>query len=118
MMPVDDNAIARANTAAEITRIFTHASLTAPLPSEDVRHIGQIVAARSGLSQRDAETRVMDTYARLQANVADAEAATKTALEVTREAVAYGTLWLFLSLLIGAFVASLSATFGGHMRDD
>ncbi len=42
----------------------------------------------------------------------------KNALDATRKTVAYGTLWLFLSLLIGAFVASLSATFGGHMRDD
>jgi len=26
-------------------------------------------------------------------------------------------LWLFISLLIGAFVASLSATYGGRQRD-
>ena len=30
---------------------------------------------------------------------------------------AYGALWLFASLLAGAFVASLSATWGGRMRN-
>lgn len=28
-----------------------------------------------------------------------------------------GALWLFVSLLVGAFVASLAATFGGRRRD-
>lgn len=33
------------------------------------------------------------------------------------KASADGALWLFISLLTGAFVASLAATFGGQRRD-
>ena len=32
--------------------------------------------------------------------------------------LAAGALWLFISLLIGAFVASFFATWGGRHRDD
>lgn len=39
------------------------------------------------------------------------------AAEKARKASAYGALWLFVSLLIGAFVASLAATYGGRRRD-
>ena len=34
-----------------------------------------------------------------------------------RKATAYAALWLFITLLIGAFFASLSATWGGRRRD-
>ena len=34
-----------------------------------------------------------------------------------RKASAYAALWIFVSLLAGAFVASLAATFGGRQRD-
>mgnify|MGYP006161209775 CR=1 FL=1 len=33
------------------------------------------------------------------------------------KATAYAALWLFITLLIGAFFASLSATWGGRRRD-
>ena len=46
-----------------------------------------------------------------------AEVATRDAADKARKASAYSALWLFVSLLIGAFVASLAATFGGRRRD-
>jgi hypothetical protein len=33
------------------------------------------------------------------------------------KAAAHASLWLFVSLLLGAFTASLCATFGGRQRD-
>lgn len=103
--------------AAEVSRIFMNVSRTEPLPAEDIRYVGQLVAQRTGLSQQDAEQRVTDTYARAQARLRDAEVAAREAADKTRKASAYGALWLFVSLLVGAFVASLSATFGGRRRD-
>ena len=41
----------------------------------------------------------------------------KDAADKARKASAYAALWLFVSLLVGAFVASLAATFGGRQRD-
>jgi hypothetical protein len=102
---------------SEVARIFMHAIRTGPLPADDVRYVGQVVAQRTGLTQQAAEKRVSDTYARVQAKLRDAETAAKDAAEKGRKASAYATLWLFISLLIGAFCASLAATYGGRRRD-
>ena len=105
------------NATAEVSRIFMNVGRTEPLPPEDVRYVGQIVAQRTGLSQQDAEKRVADVHASAQAKALDAEVAARAAADKARKASAYSALWLFVSLLIGAFVASLAATFGGRQRD-
>jgi hypothetical protein len=104
---------ATAASLSEVTRIFMSATPMETLPAEDVRYVGQIVAQRTGLTQQAAEKRVNDTYARVQEKLRDA----KATAEKARKASAYAALWLFISLLIGAFVASLAATYGGRRRD-
>ena len=106
-----------AAAASEVTRILMNSVRTGALPAEDVRYVGQVVAQRTGLNQVDAEKRVTDTYTRMQTRLRDAEVAAKQAADTARKASAYAALWLFVSLLIGAFVASLAATFGGRQRD-
>ena len=103
--------------ADEVSRIFMNVSRSEPLPPEDIRYVGQIVAQRTGLSQQEAEKRVADVHARALAKLRGAEVATRDAADKARKASAYSALWLFVSLLIGAFVASLAATFGGRRRD-
>ncbi len=100
--------------AAEVVRIFTANAGADSLPADDVRYLGQVVAQRTGLSQQDAEKRVADTYARMQAKVHETANATKAAADTARKASSYAALWLFISLLIGAFVSSLAATVGGR----
>lgn len=102
---------------AEITRIFMHVGRADALPPDDVRYVGQIVAQHTGLSQQEAERRVSATYAQVQAKLRDAEVTAKEVADQARKASAYGALWLFVSLLVGAFFASLAATFGGRRRD-
>lgn len=101
----------------EVTRIFMNTIRTGNPSAEDSRYVGQVVAQRTGLSQQDAEKRVTDTYARAQAKLRDIEIATKEAADKARKASAYSALWLFISLLIGAFIASLAAVYGGRQRD-
>ena len=72
---------------------------------------------RTGMNQADAERRVDDIYARVTKASADAQAAAKEAADKARKAAAHSALWMFVALLIGAFVASLAATFGGRQRD-
>jgi len=103
--------------AAEVSRIFMNVSRSEALPVEDIRYVGQIVARRTGLSQQEAEKRVAVVYTKVQARLHDAEAAARDTADKGRKASAYGALWLFVSLLVGAFVASLAATFGGRRRD-
>jgi hypothetical protein len=71
------------------------------VPAGDRTYVAQVVAARTGLSQTDAEKRVSDVI-----NQA------KAALDNARKAAAKLSLWLTASLLIGAFAASLVATEG------
>ncbi len=58
-----------------------------------------------------------DVYSRAQAKLHNAEVAAKEATDKARKASAHAALWMFVSLLIGAFVASLAATYGGRQRD-
>jgi len=102
---------------AEVAHIFMNSIHTGPLPAEDLRYVGLVVAQRTGLTQLDAEKRVVETYARVQAKLSEAETAAKQAADSARKAFVYASLWLFISLLIGAFVASFAATYGGRQRD-
>lgn len=106
-----------AGATREVARIIANAVSTGNLPADDSRYVGQIVAQRTGISQADAEKRVADSYARLQAKLRDAQNTAKEAADKARKASATASLWLFVSLLAGAFVASLSATYGGRRRD-
>ena len=102
---------------AEVTRIFVQSIRSGPLPLEDVRYVGKLVTQRTGLSQPEAEKRVTDTYTRIQTSLRDIETTAKQAADKARKASAYSALWLFISLLIGAFFASLAAVYGGRHRD-
>jgi hypothetical protein len=103
---------------AEVARIFTNAAATGKLPPEDARYAGQLVAQRTGMSQQEAEKRVNDTFNQIQTKKQEAETAAREAANKARKASAAAALWLFISLLIGAFVASFAAIYGGRQRDD
>ena len=117
VIPVWHPKLTPAGSTPEVTRIFMNAIRSGSLPAEDMRYVGQVVAYRTGLTQQNAEKRVIDTYARVQTKLHDAETAAKEAADKGRKASAYAALWLFISLLIGAFVASFAATIGGRQRD-
>ena len=111
------DASTSAASTAEAGKILARSLSTGTLSPDDTKYVGQLVAQRAGLSQADAEKRVADTYAKAQQAVKDAEAKAKDAADKARKAAAYTALWLFISLLLGAFAASLMATFGGRRRD-
>lgn len=102
---------------AEVARIFINALRNNSLPENDAQYLGQIVASRTDLSQPEAEKRVKETYNQWQTKLREAEATAKQTADEARKATAYISLWLFISLLIGAFTASWLATFGGRQRD-
>jgi hypothetical protein len=102
---------------AEVGGIFMNAVRTGALSAEDSKYVAQIVAQRTGIAQADAEKRVNDTFARVQSTITSAETTAKDAADKARKASAYAALWLFISLLCGAFIASFAATFGGRQRD-
>jgi hypothetical protein len=94
-------------TRREIAGILMTGLRDGDVPVPDRTYVAQVVAARTGLSQPDAEKRVSDVI-----NQA------KTALDNARKAAAKLSLWLTAAMLIGAFSASLAATDGGYVRDN
>jgi hypothetical protein len=114
---IDSKADIPITGTLEVARIFINSIQTKNLPEEDIRYVGQVVAQHTDLTQQNAEKRVRDTFTRIQEKLQDAETISKTAADQARKASAYASLWLFISLLIGAFVASISATYGGRQRD-
>lgn len=91
----------------EIGRLFTSSFRTgADIKANDREYVGKVVAARTGLSQADADKRVNDVIAQIKADT-----------DAARRATAQLAFWLAASLLLGAFCASLAATEGGELRD-
>jgi len=76
------------------------------LAPADRTYLAQLVAARTGLSQADAEKRVDDAI--VQA---------KQAADTARKAAAGLSLMTALSLMIGAFIAAAAGALGGRHRD-
>ncbi len=107
-----------APATVEVARIFMNSWNAEKLPAEDLRYVAYLVAQRTGMSQLDAERRVAETHASARTKLQEAEVAAREAADSARKASAYAALWIFLSLLCGAFVASLAATVGGRQRDD
>jgi ADP-ribose pyrophosphatase YjhB (NUDIX family) len=116
----DDRPAAVSDDAARgsVTRIFVHTlSNDGQLAAEDRTYLSQLVAQRTNLSQADAERRVDEVVAKARKAVDDAKLAAKQAADTTRKVAAWSSLWMFVTLLCGAFFASFAATFGGRRRD-
>lgn len=101
----------------EVTGIFAHAISSGTLPSEDRQYVARLISQRTGISQQEAEQRVQTGYDKAQAAIKETKVKAQQAAEKARKASSYITLWTFISLLIGAFTASFSATLGGRQRD-
>lgn len=106
-----------ADQPVEIGRIFATSLSTGSLAADDRSYLGQVVASRTGMTQAEAEARVDAVYGRAAKAAADAKARAQQAADTARKAGAHTALWMFVALLLGAFVASLAATFGGRQRD-
>ena len=96
-----------AETRRELNRLLTADFRNGAEPSPaDRSYIAKVVAARTGLSQAEADQRVGDVITQVKAD-----------LDKARKAAMHLSIWLTLSLFIGAFSAALAATEGGGLRD-
>jgi hypothetical protein len=94
-------------TRAEVLRLWTADFRSDQgLSTADKTYVAQLVAARTGLSQADAEKRVNDVIVEA-----------KTAADDARKGAVKLSFWLTAALLFGAFAASLAAVEGGSLRD-
>jgi len=99
---------------AETGRIMAKALKDGELAAPDRTYLAKLVAARTGLSQADAEKRVDEAYAKAK----DAEVKAKQAADAARKAAAQLALFTALAMVIGAFIAAAAAALGGAHRDE
>jgi hypothetical protein len=95
------------DSRGEMLRLFTSSFRNGnDMKAADRDYVTKVVAARTGLSQADADKRVNDVITQIRADT-----------DAARKATAQLAFWLTASLLLGAFCASLAATEGGGLRD-
>jgi hypothetical protein len=109
-----DASTSAQDAAAQATRILANGIRNGDVPPADRTYLAQLVAAKTGISQADAQKRVDDTIT----GAKDAEVKARQAADAARKATATFAIFTALSLLIGAFVASAAAAYGGNVRDE
>jgi len=98
---------------SELQNIVANASVTGRFPDIDRDYLAGLVARRTGVPPAEAQKRVEVFVASIQ----DEDNNTRAAAEAARKEAELAALYVALSLLVGAFIASVSAALGGHLRD-
>lgn len=98
----------------ETGHIIADALVNGSVPDADRAYLADQVAARTGISQTDAQARV-DAFI---ASVMQAQQKLKAEADAARKAAAKTSIFLALSMLVGAFIASVAAALGGRLRDE
>ncbi|MGQ0697713.1 MAG: hypothetical protein ACT4PZ_05660 [Panacagrimonas sp.] len=106
-----------ASARAEVGRIFVVALREGGLAPADETYLAQLVARHAAIGQAEAEQRVAQVIEDAKAAAAEIEQTAREAADEARKAGAKLSLWLFVSLLVGAFCGSYAATIGGRQRD-
>jgi hypothetical protein len=99
---------------AEATRIILSGLRDGDVPAADKTYLAQLVSARTGISQTDAEKRVDQVIAKAK----DVETKARQTADTARKTAASIAYFTAFSMLIGAFIAAVAATIAGHRRDE
>lgn len=99
---------------AEVSRILVNGAIRGEMPADDRAYLDRVVASRTGLSEADAKVRVDQTLANIETAKTEAQEAVDTAKQAATAIALAGAV----SLMIGAFIASVAAALGGRQRDE
>jgi hypothetical protein len=100
--------------SAQVAHILTVGAMRGEVTEEDRTYLASLVAARTGLSQQDAQTRVEAVLTKANEMRVKAQQAADEARKASATAAILGAL----SMVIGAFIASVAGALGGRQRDD
>jgi hypothetical protein len=106
--------VSDADVRAQSTRILLKGLQDGDIAAPDKTYLAQLVSARTGLSQDEAEKRVDAVIAQVKA----VEVKARQAADTARKAGAYLSIFTSLSMLVGAFIACVAAALGGQQRDE
>ena len=111
--PNANAAGSNAEARNEATRILARSLSSGDVPAADRTYLAQLVAARAGISDTDAQKRVDDTIAQVQAD----ETKARQVADSARKASSAASIFTALAMVIGAFIACAAAALGGQLRD-
>jgi hypothetical protein len=98
----------------EAAHIVANAWTTGAVPDADRSYLAELVAARTGATSAEAQRRA-DEFVTA---TLDAVTKAKAQADAARKTAAQAAIYLALSMLVGAFIASVSAALGGRLRDE
>jgi hypothetical protein len=99
---------------AEAMHLAMNAAVTGNLSEQDRSYLASLVSAKTGIPQDEAAKRV-DTFI---SEAKDAQTRLKAAAEEARKTASESAIFTALAMLIGAFIACVSAAIGGRLRDE
>jgi hypothetical protein len=98
----------------EAVYIAFHAMAAQGVSDDDRAYLAGLVQAQTGVSAAEAQKRVDDFITA----TLDAENKARAAADAARKGAAEASIYTGLAMLIGAFIASVSAAIGGRLRDE
>jgi len=103
-----------AQVRGEASRILARSAMNGEVAAGDRTYLAQMISRESGITQQEAEARIDQVVAETK----QAAETAKQAADTARKGAITASLLIFATLLIGAFVASWAAAFGGRHRDE
>jgi putative Mn2+ efflux pump MntP len=109
-----DAPASAADTRAEADHILANAISKGSIADTDRTYLASLIAQKGGASPEAARKRVDEFVT----SINDAKTKAKEAADAARKVAAETAIYTALSMLIGAFIASVSAALGGRLRDE
>lgn len=101
------------DVSEETARILAKDVVDGTVSEYDRAYLTRLVATRTDLTEPEAEKRVDEVLAELDASKQEA----KQTAETARKNAMHASFYLFISMVIGAFIAGTAAAIGGRHRD-
>ena len=109
-----DASASAADTRAEAGHILANAISKGSIADADRTYLASLTAQKSGASPEAARERVDEFVT----SINDAKTKAMEAADAGRKVAAETAIYTALSMLVGAFIAGLSAALGGRLRDE
>jgi hypothetical protein len=109
-----DASASAADSHVEVGHILANAISNGSLADTDRTYLASLIAQKSGTSPEGAKKRVDEFVTSMN----DAKTKAMEAADSARKVAAEIAIYTALSMLIGAFIASVAAALGGRLRDE
>ncbi|WP_397474736.1 hypothetical protein [Pusillimonas sp.] len=112
-----DAGVREGDDRREVALILSTSVVKGEISEADQTYLVRLISQRADIDESEARARLNEIGGQAQQTFEEAETKAREAADAARKYAAAFSLWAFAALLLGAFVASFSATIGGRARD-